>query len=290
MASPLERRGEPVRGAHQVLLGEAVDVSEAGHLAVDHPDARAALAAGLRPLDPRLVDREGEAVALLAEELGEVAAARERALQDPRGEVSIDQGHGFAISPGCTSRALASALARSRAAAAAPRPRSGARRRGRAPGPPPSPPRRPRSGRRGSRSGRMACAGGGGGAGRPPPRRRSRRRARAAGGAAWSSCAASRRPARRSAFRMSKIISEESVKRSATATAVSPLSRTQKASPSPVATCACATGSPPAASAAAISSRPASPQRSLLAARGEHLAASERGSRSRASRGEISCR
>ena len=50
------------------------------------PDPGPALAAGLRPLHPGLVDGEGEAAPLLAEELGEVAAAGERAVEDAGGE------------------------------------------------------------------------------------------------------------------------------------------------------------------------------------------------------------
>jgi hypothetical protein len=47
---------------------------EAGGLAVHHPDPGAALATRLRPLDPRLVDRDREPGPLLAENLGEVPA------------------------------------------------------------------------------------------------------------------------------------------------------------------------------------------------------------------------
>ncbi len=54
--------------------------------------------------------------------------------------------------------------------------------------------------------------------------------------------------------------SEASAKRSVTATATDPASRTMNTSPSPVAMWACEAGSAPAASAASISSAPASRQ------------------------------
>ena len=49
---------------------------EIARLAAHHPHARAALASALHALDPRLVDRQAKAGALLAEDLGEVAAVR----------------------------------------------------------------------------------------------------------------------------------------------------------------------------------------------------------------------
>src|SRR5262249_29794190 len=135
--APRKRRGEAVGRPHQVLLGEAVDVSEPGHLAVDDPDAGATLSARLRPLDPGLVDREREAAALLAEELGEVTAARQRSFESLDCDFPSDQWHGFAISRVALSRALSS-ISCSWLGGAGRRPRSGARPPGRAPCPPPS--------------------------------------------------------------------------------------------------------------------------------------------------------
>ena len=70
---------------------EPVDVGEVGRLADDHAHAGAALGAALHALDPRLVDRQAKAGALLAEDLGEVAAVLERALDDAGGQLCLDQ-------------------------------------------------------------------------------------------------------------------------------------------------------------------------------------------------------
>ena len=210
VAVAAEGARQPVGGAQQIVLRQPVDVGEARHLAVDHPDAGAALAARLRALDPRLVDREGEAAALLAEELGEVAAVGERALE-----------HSL---PRRLRRPAVSAPSRSFAApgrASGSRPRSGARPRGRAP--------RPASESAGNDSAPAAGVVG-------PRERLAEMPAPAQVGGGLVGIAGDPveqdavrlgrhqeptrpRPARRSAIRMSKIISEASVKRSVTATA-----------------------------------------------------------------------
>ena len=87
------------RGALQLALPQAVHVGEVSRLAANHPHPGAALAAALHPLHPRLVDRQAEPGALLAEDLGEVAAALKRALQHPAGKLGLDQRRGLIITP-----------------------------------------------------------------------------------------------------------------------------------------------------------------------------------------------
>ena len=89
-----QRLGGRVGHAQQVVLGQAVDVAVVGRLAADHAHAGAALAAALRALHAAVVERDREAVASLGVQLGEVAAARQRALQHARGEPGVDQAHG----------------------------------------------------------------------------------------------------------------------------------------------------------------------------------------------------
>ena len=54
-----------------------------GRVAQQHPHVGAALAAGLRALHALVVEREREAVAVLGVELGQVAAAPQRAGEHP---------------------------------------------------------------------------------------------------------------------------------------------------------------------------------------------------------------
>ena len=56
-----------------------------------HAHARAALATALGALDAAVVERDREAVAGLGVELGEVAAARQRAFEHALGERGIDE-------------------------------------------------------------------------------------------------------------------------------------------------------------------------------------------------------
>jgi hypothetical protein len=76
-------------------------VGEVGGVAEDDADAGAALGAALGALHPRLVDRESEPGALLAEDLGEVAAVGERPGDDARRELRLDQ----VLGRGCHQRA-----------------------------------------------------------------------------------------------------------------------------------------------------------------------------------------
>src|SRR3712207_1452544 len=59
------------------LFGEVGGVGEAGGLADDDPDARAAIAARRELLDPAVVEGGGRAAAVLDEHLGEVAPRAE---------------------------------------------------------------------------------------------------------------------------------------------------------------------------------------------------------------------
>ena len=99
--SPRTACGDRVGHAQQVLLGQAVDVAEVGRVALHDAHAGAALAAALGTLDAAVVEREREAAPVLGVELGEVAAARQRALEHALGQLGIDQRHD--VSPACGS-------------------------------------------------------------------------------------------------------------------------------------------------------------------------------------------
>ena len=89
-----EGLGHGLGHAHQVRLGEAVDVAVVGGLAVDHPQARARLAAALRRLHAAVVERQAEALAILRVQLAEVAAVDERAPQHALGQLGRNEAHG----------------------------------------------------------------------------------------------------------------------------------------------------------------------------------------------------
>ena len=73
-ARSASRRRDRVGRALEVLLPESVDVGEVGRLAAHDAHPCPALGSALHPLDARLVDGQAEPGALLAEDLGEVAA------------------------------------------------------------------------------------------------------------------------------------------------------------------------------------------------------------------------
>ncbi len=70
---------------------EAVDVGEVGRAAAQHPHPGSLFGAGLHRLDPRLVDRQGQAAAPFGEDLGELAAVGEGAGDDPLGNRRVEQ-------------------------------------------------------------------------------------------------------------------------------------------------------------------------------------------------------
>src|SRR4029077_10566917 len=82
---------------------EAVDVGEVGGAGAQPPPAGPLFGAGLDRLDPRLVDRQGQAGAPFGEQLGELAAvgesAGEDALGNRRGEQPLPPTHGFGRFP-----------------------------------------------------------------------------------------------------------------------------------------------------------------------------------------------
>src|SRR5690606_8303565 len=104
----------------QILLGETVDVAEVARVADDDADGRAPLAAGLRALDAAVVEGDREARAVLDVEVGEVAPAREGALEHAGGELGVDEAaHASSRRPSSMRRRPA-ASSGSRAGSAAP--------------------------------------------------------------------------------------------------------------------------------------------------------------------------
>src|SRR5205085_2022773 len=79
--------------AHDVLLGQAVHVAEVRRVTLHHAHRSAALAAGLRALELRVVEAESKAVPILRVDLAEVAAMPERTLEGAAGEFFADQRH-----------------------------------------------------------------------------------------------------------------------------------------------------------------------------------------------------
>ena len=99
-----QRRRGLVGGALEVGGIEAVDVGEE---AVPPSTTRtpAPSGTGLDRLDPRLVDRDREAVAAFGEDLGEAAAVGERPRQDALGNGAVDQlTHAFGRFPATSIR------------------------------------------------------------------------------------------------------------------------------------------------------------------------------------------
>src|SRR4029453_15113213 len=84
--------------SQQILLREAVDVAVVGRVALHDPDAGASLPTALRALDAAVVQRDPKRLARLGIQLGEVAAAGERALEHALRKRRIDEVH--AASPG----------------------------------------------------------------------------------------------------------------------------------------------------------------------------------------------
>ena len=72
-----QRRGDLLRGAKQVGLGEPVDVGEVGRPVLDHPQPGPLLGTRDDILDPRFVDAHLQASAALGEQLRELAPVGE---------------------------------------------------------------------------------------------------------------------------------------------------------------------------------------------------------------------
>src|SRR5436305_5300078 len=90
-------RGQRVRDRFrhpkEALLAEPVDVAEVRALADDEPHRGADLVARLRALDAPVVEREAEAMAPLAVELREVAAATQGAVEHRSCELGFEEAH-----------------------------------------------------------------------------------------------------------------------------------------------------------------------------------------------------
>ena len=91
-AFPAQRRRGGVGRPIEVALAQPVHVREVRRVARNDSDPGTALAPALGSLHARLVDREREARAVLAVDLGEVASPGERPLEGARSEIRFDQG------------------------------------------------------------------------------------------------------------------------------------------------------------------------------------------------------
>ena len=109
------RRRDLIGEALQVALGEPVDVGEVGRLAGDHADRGAGLLPALGALQTAVVERQRERRAALDVQVGEVAAAPQRTLEQALGEVGRKQRRASGIGGLLPSRPASPAPARAAA-------------------------------------------------------------------------------------------------------------------------------------------------------------------------------